>query len=535
MTEISRSAQVARLGTDVVSVKDFGAKGDGVTDDTAAIQAAIDSGLNVKGLEGDVYIISNQITLPVNSDIRLDFTGCELVRDASYITAESMFLATTGSGSISIKAGTITDASGVSGESAGVFEFRGRTDLTLSHGRCTSNSFLYLLSDCNKIDIYKNSWVPHTPNAMPATCRAINGKNCSDVTVHHNYIEGGAAGMQWVGTGSGNTQSDINIHSNTLDGCTDGGIQVRLIGTGGNNLNRVNITNNILKDMGKSAIKFTAPQTAAGTSSLKQAVISNNNIGGFALSVASPAIAVFRDAADTSISINAVIIANNNIDGRGTNGNLTSLSTPTDARGIRCSYVDGAILTGNFIEYVASDGITLDNCNDMSIQGGYVRHSNQLTGTGSGGISITNSTGGSIDTTVSNVANGLSGLLLNKARELDIRGTFNDNSGWGVNEDGAGASGVKSGKSKISVTTLRNTLGSIRQFGEDSTSASAQSNCYDDEGDRHQGTPTRRNAISANWGSSRNTGYTFWDTVNNEFELWNGSSWVKYDGSTVTS
>lgn len=63
---------------DTVSVKDFGAVGDGVTDDTAAIQAAIDSGAGVVWFPAGTYLTSATIT---------DYVGGVTLKGAgAYIT-----------------------------------------------------------------------------------------------------------------------------------------------------------------------------------------------------------------------------------------------------------------------------------------------------------------------------------------------------------------------------------------------------------------------------------------------------------------
>ena len=52
--------------SDVVSVKDFGAVGDGVTDDAAAIQAAIDSGAEVINFPNGDYLVQSIISMSPN-------------------------------------------------------------------------------------------------------------------------------------------------------------------------------------------------------------------------------------------------------------------------------------------------------------------------------------------------------------------------------------------------------------------------------------------------------------------------------------
>ena len=64
MAQFNKTVRQARDVNDYVSVKDFGAKGDGVTDDTVAIQVAFNAGVGY--FPNGTYLISSALNIPTN-------------------------------------------------------------------------------------------------------------------------------------------------------------------------------------------------------------------------------------------------------------------------------------------------------------------------------------------------------------------------------------------------------------------------------------------------------------------------------------
>lgn len=79
------STELRTLGerfADVVNVKDFGAKGDGVTDDTAAIQAALNSSVGkVTWFPGGSYVVSS-VNVP-NGVCSIDFNHSRIIKSST--------------------------------------------------------------------------------------------------------------------------------------------------------------------------------------------------------------------------------------------------------------------------------------------------------------------------------------------------------------------------------------------------------------------------------------------------------------------
>ena len=68
--------------SEFIDVEEYGAVGDGTTDDTAAFQRALDSGLNITATKGKTYLITNPISMHTDNQI-LDMKNAKIIMNHS--------------------------------------------------------------------------------------------------------------------------------------------------------------------------------------------------------------------------------------------------------------------------------------------------------------------------------------------------------------------------------------------------------------------------------------------------------------------
>ena len=508
----------------------FGAKGDDSTSDSTAIEKSLNyGGTLVKGVKDKIYLLDAQITIPTAVDVEIDLQGATLKRDSAYTTSESVFNAASASSkSIIIRDGFISDGSGVTSDP--FFNIDTRLNVTIQNLKCVSEGLIYEIFSTDDVKIIGNAL--ENPIATPLSGSRLGDiNNSTNVLVSDNIIKNafGAIKVEAISASDGNV--NVKVLNNSVIKAGDTAIFCRMIGSGSNFYRGCLIDGNYLEDIGKTPIKFTSPSGAV-SGELSNCIITNNIIQGYASVVASPGIAVYRDDSDTLIDIDKIIISNNIIDGFDTSGVITALVTPTDARGIRLQNISNLTASNNIIKNVASDGLVINKCTHFTALGNSIE--NACVTTGTAGVLLTGSSLGTTDNYVTGTDGD--GINLTQSREVIVRGSYNNNTGYGMQESSSGASGTKSGLNTYSIIARDNTTADIFMRGESNTDRSMEVNCFDSSGNRHLGDNTRRNALNTNdWASGRNNGFSFWNTTNSDIEVWNGSSWVKANGTAVDS
>lgn len=355
---------------------------------------------------------------------------------------------------------------------------------------------------------------------------AIKASGNGNIKVGNCRIDSMHTGVKASVTGTpGNVVSAVEVSACHISNTGDGAIFVR--GFAGNTIKNIIVGSNILENIGKSPIKVSVPAGNDGAL-LENINIHNNVINGYAQSVNSAAIAVFRDGGDSTTRIVSVSILGNVIDGRAVDETASAASG--DAYGIRISYAE-IVDCQNTIQHTPAEGIWVDHCKGGSFRDTINKACQNAAGGGDAGATfsannpdiITDYNGLSINLNVTETGNGKSGLLLTQTQDCTVKGLYSRNGNYGIEESSSGTSERKAGNNVIVGAMMKGNTTAPILYLANGQSGMTETGCYDDDGARNQGNTARRNALGFTLSKS-SKGYVFSNDETGQIERHAGSN-----------